>query len=85
MPSFVLNSPPVAARRRARQARIVRLASTLTTLADRQSIVNFCKLLVSTLSAWKKVSGTFCASRFYGPRDNVASGGYFPPPLVRKN
>jgi hypothetical protein len=23
--------------------------------------------------------------RFYGPRDNVASGGYFPPPLVKKN
>jgi len=23
--------------------------------------------------------------RFYGPKDNVASGGYFPPPLVRKN
>jgi len=22
--------------------------------------------------------------RFYGPRDNVASGGYFPPPLVKK-
>jgi hypothetical protein len=22
--------------------------------------------------------------RFYGPRDNVASGGYFPPPLVLK-
>jgi len=23
--------------------------------------------------------------RFYGPRDDVASGGYFPPPLVKKN
>lgn len=23
--------------------------------------------------------------RFYGPRENVVSGGYFPPPLVRKN
>jgi hypothetical protein len=22
--------------------------------------------------------------RFYGPRDNVAAGGYFPPPLVQK-
>ena len=22
--------------------------------------------------------------RFYGPRDNVSSGGYFPPPLVQK-
>jgi hypothetical protein len=22
--------------------------------------------------------------RFYGPRDNVTSGGYFPPPLVQK-
>jgi hypothetical protein len=23
--------------------------------------------------------------RFYGPRDSVASGGYFPPALVKKN
>jgi hypothetical protein len=36
------------------------------------------------VTAWKKVSGIFCASRFYELSEKVVTGGYFPPPLVRK-
>jgi hypothetical protein len=60
MPSRDLNSPPVAERRRARPARILRLASTLTTLADHQPIVNFCNLLVSTPSGAARRLSTDC-------------------------